>query len=423
VSAGLAYEAATVGYPGVTVVRDATLEVAPGEVVGLIGPNGAGKSTLLRAVTGAARVTGGRVVLAGQTLTALGPRERARIVGVVPQAVSAAFAFSAREFVLMGRHPHLGRLQPVSSPDIALAEEVMERTDTLRLAGEPVDTLSGGDLQRLALAQALAQQPSVLLLDEATSHLDLNHRLQVLDLVRELADSGLAVLAVFHDLDLAARFSDRLGVVAGGALGPIGSPADVLTAPLLARVFGVRAVVGTDPVTGAVAVTPVLREDAVTGDRRGRVLVVGGSGTAAPLLRRLHLAGYDVAAAALNRGDVDQAVAEALGLVRVDLPAFGEVDSHAEAEVGRLAAGADAIVVCNVPFGRANLGNLRALEHAAARTVMIGAFGPEREFSGGDATALVGLLRSAGAVTVPDAGAAVAEVERLTSGCNRPSHR
>jgi iron complex transport system ATP-binding protein len=110
VSARLAYEAATVGYPGVTVVRDASLGVAPGEVVGLIGPNGAGKSTLLRAVTGAARVSAGRIILSGEPLDTLGPRERARIVGVVPQTVSASFAFSAREFVLMGRHPHLGRL-------------------------------------------------------------------------------------------------------------------------------------------------------------------------------------------------------------------------------------------------------------------------------------------------------------------------
>ncbi|MBE0416758.1 MAG: ATP-binding cassette domain-containing protein [Coriobacteriia bacterium] len=422
-SARLAYETATVGYPGVTVVREATLGVAPGEVVGLIGPNGAGKSTLLRAVTGAARVSAGRITLAGEPLAAIGPRERARIVGVVPQAVSAAFSFSAREFVLMGRHPHLGRLQQVDSADISLAEEVMERTDTLRLAAEPVDTLSGGDLQRLALAQALAQEPSVLLLDEATSHLDLNHRLQVLDLVRELADAGLAVLAVFHDLDLAARFSDRLGVVAAGLLGPIGPAPEVLTVPLLARVFGVRAVVGTDAVTGAVVVTPVLREEAVTETRRGRVLVVGGSGTAAPLLRRLHLAGYEVQAAALNRGDVDQAVAEALGLERVDVPAFGEVDAEAEAAVERMAAGADAIVVCEVPFGRANLGNLRALARAAVRTVLIGRFGPEREFSGGEATALVDGLQAAGAVTVVEAGEAVAEVERLTSADSPPSGR
>lgn len=414
-SGRLAYAGATVGYPGVTVVRDASLEVAPGEVVGLIGPNGAGKSTLLRAVTGTAQVTGGAVRLAGRGLAEYSPRERARIVGVVPQAVSAAFAFSAREFVLMGRHPHLARLQHTGAADLELAERVMERTDTLRLADEPVDTLSGGDLQRLALAQALAQEPSVLLLDEATSHLDLNHRLQVLDLVRDLADGGLAVLAVFHDLDLAARFSDRLGVVAAGSLGPVGPPPEVLTAHLLADVFGVRAVVGTDAVTGSVAVTPVLREGAVTGERSGRVLVVGGSGSAAGLLRSLHLAGYEVAAAALNRGDVDQAVAETLGLERIDLPAFGEVDEAAERAVAHMAQSADATVVCEVPFGRANLGNLRALAGVAKRTLMIGAFGPEREFSGGEASALVESLVRDGALVVADTQAAVDAVGRLTA--------
>ncbi len=413
-SARLAYETASVGYPGVTVIREASLAVASGEIVGLIGPNGAGKSTLLRAVTGTATVSAGRIALLGEPLDTLGSRQRARVVGVVPQSVSAAFSFNALEFVLMGRHPHLGRLQHVESADIALAEEVMERTDTLRLAAEPVDTLSGGDLQRLALAQALAQEPAVLLLDEATSHLDLNHRLQVLDLVRELADGGLAVLAVFHDLDLAARFSDRLGVVSDGALGPIGSPRDVLTAPLLAQVFRVRAVVGTDAVTGAVTVTPVLREEAVTGTQRGKVLVVGGMGSAAPLLRRLHLAGYEVSAAALNRGDVDQAVAEALGMAHVALPAFGEVDEEAENAVVRMAEDADAVVVCEVPFGRANLGNLRALAGAAARTVLVGEFGPERDFSGGAAGALVDQLRAVGAVSVADTETALREIARIT---------
>lgn len=420
----LSYAEADVGYPGITVVRGATLDVPAGEVVGLIGPNGAGKSTLLRAVTGGARLLAGSIALGGQALGTLDAHHRARLVGVVPQQVSAAFAFTALEFVLMGRHPHLGRLQHAGARDVGIAEHVMERTDTLRLAGEPVDTLSGGDLQRLALAQALAQEPSVLLLDEATSHLDLNHRLQVLDLVRDLADSGLGVLAVFHDLDLAARFSDRISVVAGGVLEPAGAPESVITAELLARVFGVRAVVRTEAVTGSVSVTPVLREGAVSGDRHGRVLVVGGSGTAAGLLRRLHLAGYEVAAAALNRGDVDQAVAETLDLERVDLPAFGEVDAKAEGAVSRLASAADAVVVCEVPFGRANLGNLRALRQAASRTVLVGQVGPERDFSDGEATALARELGTHGAVTVADLVSAEAAVAQLTErASDRPPPR
>ncbi len=415
-SAKLTYAAATLGYPGVDVVRDATLSVAAGEVVGLIGPNGAGKSTMLRAVTGSARITAGAVELESRSLADIGPRDRARLVGVVPQQVSAAFSFSAREFVLMGRHPHLSRLQQPTDADVALAEEVMAQTDTARLADEGVDTLSGGDLQRLALAQVLVQQPSVLLLDEATSHLDLNHRLQVLDLVRELADGGMAVLAVFHDLDLAARYSDRIAVVDGGTLGPVGSPHEVLTGPMLARVFRVRAVVGIDPVIGSVSVTPVLREEAVGRVCPGRVLVLGGSGAAAPLLRTLYLAGYDVHAGVLNRGDIDHAVAEALGLPLIDLPAFAEVDDAAAARLQAEAEAADVVVVAEIPVGRANLPALRAVIDAASAEslVLVGGFGPERDYAGGIASQAVRDAISAGATVVRDAEAALACVAGIT---------
>ncbi|MBS3956475.1 MAG: ABC transporter ATP-binding protein [Clostridiales bacterium] len=410
----LAYRDATIGYPGTAVVKRVTLDIAAGEVVGLIGPNGAGKSTILRAVTGAARVSAGEVELDGRPLSRYSVRERARVAAVVPQSVSAAFSFTAREFVLMGRHPHLSRLQQLSSADESLAHSVMEHTDTLRLADEAVDTLSGGDLQRLALAQALAQQPSVLLLDEATSHLDLNHRLQVLDLIRDLADSGMAVLAVFHDLDLAARYSDRLAVVDAGRLGPSGPPHDVLTGTLLARVFRVRAVVGTDPVTGSVTVTPVLREEAVEQSYRGRVLVVGGSGTGAPLMRGLFLAGYDVRAAALSVGDIDQAVAEALGVAYVKIAAFGTVDQAAARRIEEESRAADVVIVGEIPVGGANLGNLAAATAAPERTVFVGAFGPGRDFTDGKASALVADALARGARQVADVEAALAAAAEIS---------
>ena len=158
-------------------------------------------------------------------------------MGVVPQQVSAAFSVPAREFVEMGRHPHLAALLGARRATTARSSSArIALTDTLRLADKPTDELSGGDLQRLALAQALAQEPRVLLLDEPTSHLDLNHRMQVLDLVAlARRRAGMAVLAVFHDLDLAARYSDRIAVVAGGRVGPAESPERVITADVAAR--------------------------------------------------------------------------------------------------------------------------------------------------------------------------------------------
>lgn len=242
-------------------------------------------------------------------------------------------------------------------------------------------------MQRLALAQALATEPRLLLLDEPVSHLDLNHRMQVLDLTRDLADSGLGVLAVFHDLDLAARYADRIAVVAEGALRRAAAPEEVINAAMLHSVFGVRAVVGTDPVTGSVAVTPVLRDEAVAASTRGSVMVVGGSGVAAPLLRRLVLAGWRVSAAALNAGDADATLAEALGIPYVVIPAFAPMDGLAAQAVADLAGRADAIVVCEVPFGRGNVENLAAAVHSGRPLVLVGDI-DGRDFTEGTAERL-----------------------------------
>lgn len=393
----LRYASAAVGYGGASVLREVSLDVERGELVGLVGPNGAGKSTLLRTVTGDARLLDGSVELAGRPLADFTARERARVVGVVPQQVLAAFSIPAAEFVGMGRHPHLARFTAPTDADRDAVERAMAVTDTLHLAAKPVDALSGGDLQRLAFAQALAQEPQLLLLDEATSHLDLNHRLQVLDLVRDLVSEGIGALAVFHDLDLAARYADRIAVVADGSVSDGRCPAEAIDARMLRSVFGVRAVVGTDPVTGAVTVTPILREGAVAREARGLAFVVGGSGVAAPLMRRLYLSGWQVASGALNAGDADATLADALGIPYVHLAPFAPMDADALGEATALAASADVIVVCDVPFGHGNVGNLKAAVRAGRPLVLVGDI-EGRDFTGGTAEAVWHEAVAAGAL-------------------------
>lgn len=395
----LRYVAADVGYGGAVVVRGAELAVAAGEVVGLVGPNGAGKSTLLRAVTGDSELQGGSIEVAGRDIRSLNSRERAVIVGVVPQQVSAAFSFPSDEFVEMGRHPHLPRFGRPGAEDARAVARAMELTDTLHLAEKPVDALSGGDLQRLALAQALATEPRVLLLDEPVSHLDLNHKMQILDLTRDLAAGGIAVLAVFHDFDLAARYSDRIAVVADERVGDADAPATVITPEMLRSVFGVRAVVGTDPVTGSVSVTPVLRDRAVAASSRGRVHVIGGSGVAAPLLRRLVLDGWSVSAGALNAGDADATLADALDVPYALIPPFAPMDAAAAVQCAKLADAADAIVVCEVPFGHGNIDNLLVAVRAGKPVVLIGQI-EGRDFAGGAARSYWIEAIEAGAVRV-----------------------
>ena len=398
---GLRFEGASIGYEGRTVLSGATLAVEPGCLIGLVGPNGAGKTTMLRAVTGEARLTAGSLTLDGEAVAEFAAGPRAQRVAVLPQAHPIPFSFSARDFVMLGRHARLPWFGGPGARDAEVVDEMMQLTDTARLAEVPVDTLSGGDLQRLTLAQALAQEPELLLLDEPTSHLDLNHTLQVLDLVRSLADKGMAVMAVFHDLDLAARYADRIAVVADGTIRRVGSPAEVIEPALLADVFHVKAVVAPDPVTGAPKVTPVARDAMLPAPSRAKILVVCGSGTGARLMRRLRLAGFDVSAGALNAGDTDEQVARALGVPMVALPPFGAIDEAARAQVKAFAAEADLVVIAATPFGSANLGNLEAAYSACKGAVIVGGAFAGRDFTDGEATHMLEVAIQHGALT-PD---------------------
>jgi iron complex transport system ATP-binding protein len=210
------------------------------------------------------------------------------------------------------------------------------------------------------------------------------------------------VLAVFHDLDLAARYADRISVIADGTAYPAAPPAEVIDAKMLRSVFGVRAVVGTDAVTGTVSVTPVLRENAVVSQRRGSVLVVGGSGVAAPLLRRLVLDGWSVRSAAVNVGDTDAQVADALGIAYAPLPPFASMDEAATRTVQAFASDADIIVVCEVPFGHGNVNNLEIAVRSARPLVLVGDIAG-RDYTGGQAEALWAEALESGATRVESA--------------------
>jgi cobalamin transport system ATP-binding protein len=217
------------------------LDVQAGEVVGLLGRNGAGKTTLLRLATGVLRPDRGRVLVRGHAVSELGRRALARAVAIVPQETSIPFAFSVAEVVLMGRTPHLGWLGFESAADLAVASAAMERMGIAELADRSVLALSGGERQLAMVARALAQEAELLLLDEPTAFLDLRHRIEVLGAVRSFAAAGGAALVVSHDLTLAARFCDRLVLLAGGCVAAAGPPAEVLRPERLREVFGIEA--------------------------------------------------------------------------------------------------------------------------------------------------------------------------------------
>jgi len=254
-TAALAFEGISVEIGGREIIRDIHLELAGGEILVLAGSNGAGKTTLLRVASRVLRPSAGCVRLHGRPAESLSRRALAREIAVVPQDVQVAFPFRAGEVVLMGRSPHLGRFGYESRADVERASEAMERVGIAALADRSILELSGGERQLVLIARALAQDPEVLLLDEPTAHLDLRHRIQVLALVREFADAGRSALVVSHDLSLAARTCDRIGLLAGGGLLAAGRPGDVLTRENLRAAFDIEAEVLTAP-DGAPLVVP-----------------------------------------------------------------------------------------------------------------------------------------------------------------------
>ncbi|MYB49803.1 MAG: heme ABC transporter ATP-binding protein [Dehalococcoidia bacterium] len=240
---------------GKTLLDGVDLQAERGQLVGLIGPNGAGKTTLLRTISGILRYRQGSIHLEGSDLMSMSPKDAAATLALVPQIAPYTYGFTSMELVLMGRYPHLGRFQIEGREDDRIAREAMRLTEIEQFADRTLDTLSGGERQRVFVARALTQQPRILLMDEPTANLDVLHQLKVLDLVRQLVDDGLTAVAAIHDLNMAARYCDKLVLLSGGRVLAEGPPNEVLAPETIESAFGVKSAVYQDPITGSLAIS------------------------------------------------------------------------------------------------------------------------------------------------------------------------
>jgi iron complex transport system ATP-binding protein len=241
----------SLGYRHRAVLEDLTFHVMPGEMVGLIGPNGSGKSTVIRALTRIITPQKGRILLDGKDISSIERHRLARILGVVPQLPLLPSAFTGFEVVLMGRNPHLGLFEREGAQDIETTWRAMEMTGTEELARRSVGELSGGQIQSLLMARALAQETEAIHLDEPTANLDIGRQIEILDLIKRLCrQQNLAVLAALHDLNLASQYCNRLVLINNGRLYRHGTPSEVVTSQNIAEVYGADHCVYSHPVNG-----------------------------------------------------------------------------------------------------------------------------------------------------------------------------
>jgi iron complex transport system ATP-binding protein len=250
-----------VSYPGaqLNAVDGVSFVGARGKLTALAGPNGSGKSSIVKALLRRADITRGFAAIDGHDVRLLPYPELARIVAVVPQREEATFPVQVREYVFLGRYPHLGLWRAPSKEDEQAVEEALAQAGVEYLAARDTDALSGGEWQRVRIARALAQKCPTLVLDEPTTFLDVAHEMAIFELMSSLARSGLAVLLVSHQLNLVARFADTIVLLDRGKVATTGSPGEVMRADTLEFIYGWPVVITRDPAVGAPALVPLRR--------------------------------------------------------------------------------------------------------------------------------------------------------------------
>lgn len=243
-------------YNGFPALKDVELEMGLGEVLSIVGPNGSGKTTLIKCINRILKTKHNTVLIDGKDTGKIGLRELSKMMGYVPQNSTSTFPFTVFDIVLLGRRPYIH--WSLGERDKEIVAEILRFLGIDKLAMRHFDELSGGEQQKVVIARALAQQPQILLLDEPTSNLDIKHQLEILCMLRGLAQSKhCSVIVAMHDLNLASRFSDRMLILKQGRIFAVGTPASVLTEENIESVYGVKSQV-TNSVLDRPQVTPIV---------------------------------------------------------------------------------------------------------------------------------------------------------------------
>lgn len=359
----------SVAYGDTPIIEKLSLAIRQGSFVGILGPNGCGKTTLLRTMTRILKPVEGEILINGNNINSFDSRTLAKTIGCVSQETRVAFSFTVKDVVLMGRHPYIGRLSPLSHDDLKITDQAMKITNVAHLADRSVTEISGGERQRVLIARTLAQNPEILFLDEPTSHLDINHQIEILSMIQALTPK-ITVIGVLHDLNLASYFCDTIVLMKKGKIVAVGSPQEVLTRELIKDVFSIKMMISSHPLTGKPYLIPEYGSFSSPDSRK--VHVVSGAGSGTEVFYSLCMRGFSVTAGVLSLGDSDCETAKTLGIDTIIEKPFAAVTKEATDRATVLVKAADYIVVTSMPVGEGNYANLEILQGHGKKVFFIG---------------------------------------------------
>ncbi len=409
----------TCHYGTTDILKGISLQLKPGDFIGILGPNASGKTSLIRSSSGLLKPSSGSIDLDGQDLYTFNRKEIAKRIASVPQTSHFDPNFSVFDAVLMGRTPHLGWLENEGEKDLEITVEAMRLLGIEELAARRLSELSGGEIQKVLIARALTQQPSILLLDEPTTHLDISSKIGAMNLIKGLClKDKLAVMAVFHDLNLATRYCDSAILLKDGRPVASGSMDQVMKSETIRNAFGIDVDVRKHARTGRIFVVPLLDLPRERNNQGKRIHVVCGGGTGSALMTELTHRGYSISTGVLNVLDTDNETAHELAIPLIDEAPFSPISDENHEEHLEAISKSQLVILSNVPFGRGNVRNLEAVLWAfkkGKRILMIGGEWENVDFTEGTASEYLLQLREGGATTVRNDDAALSEVEALFS--------
>ncbi|WP_077369968.1 ABC transporter ATP-binding protein [Anaerosalibacter sp. Marseille-P3206] len=354
------------GYSRELVLKEISFSVEKGQFISIIGPNGSGKSTLLKNLANIYSPINGKIDIDGRNIIDYKKKELAKKIALVPQDTTISYGFSVFDIVLMGRFPYIGRFEKESEADYEMVVEALKLTNTFHLRDRSINEISGGERQRVIIARALVQEPDIIFLDEPTSHLDINHQIDLLTLLRKLnRERNTTIILVIHDINLACRYSDQILLMDKGEILSFGKPTDVITRENIEDSYGLNVIIEQNPYTDSLYIVPLsLKNRNSIKKPKVKIHVIAGGGSGGEILSKLEEKGFDVSLGVINVGDSDWHLAKKLSLKTVDEIPFSEISEESYKKNLEYISKSDIIILTSTAYGNGNLKNLQSAYEA-----------------------------------------------------------